>query len=78
VLGEYGRLATSVTGLRDDDDLFQAGLNSHACVSVMLALEDAFDIEFPEYMLRKSTFESIGSIRQAVAELTTPTAGGRE
>jgi acyl carrier protein len=37
----------------------------------MLALEDRFEIEFPESMLRKSTFQSIGSIQEAVAELTS-------
>jgi acyl carrier protein len=37
----------------------------------MLALEDAFDVEFPEYMLReKATFESIGSIAAAIGELS--------
>jgi acyl carrier protein len=37
---------------------------------VMLALEDAFDFEFPEKMLKKSTFESIAAIRTGVTELT--------
>ena len=41
-------------------------MTSHASVNVMLALEDAFDIEFSEKMLRKSTFESIASIRAGV------------
>jgi acyl carrier protein len=36
----------------------------------MLALEDAFEIEFPERMLRRRTFESVAAIRDAVAELT--------
>jgi acyl carrier protein len=35
----------------------------------MLALEDAFDIEFSEKMLRKSTFESIAAIRAGVLEM---------
>ena len=35
----------------------------------MLALEDAFDVEFPDSMLRKSTFESIASITEALTEL---------
>lgn len=70
VLAEHGRLAVEVTGLDDDDDLYQAGLTSHATVNVMLALEDAFDVMFPERMLRKRTFESLGAIRGAVVELT--------
>jgi len=50
-------------------------MTSHASVSVMLALEDSFGVEFPEHMLRKSTFESLGSIRKELTELLeTPPA----
>jgi len=70
ILKEHGRLAVDVAGLADDADLYQAGMTSHASVSVMLALEDAFDIEFPESMLKKSTFESISAIRAALNELS--------
>jgi acyl carrier protein len=45
-------------------------MTSHASVNVMLALEDAFDFEFAEKMLKKSTFESIASIRSGVLEMT--------
>jgi acyl carrier protein len=71
VLEEHGRLAIGVKDLADDADLYQAGLSSHASINVMLALEDAFDIEFPEQMLQKRTFESISSIRNAISELAT-------
>jgi acyl carrier protein len=64
-----------VDALRDDDDLFRLGMTSHASVSVMLALEDSFGMEFPEHMLRRSTFESIGSIRRTLTELLAATAG---
>jgi acyl carrier protein len=50
-------------------DLHAAGMTSHATVNVMLGLEDAFDIEFPEKMLRKSTFGTISAISDAVAQL---------
>lgn len=69
VLAEYGKLPVEISKLGDDADLFQAGMTSHASVNVMLALEEAFDIEFPEQMLRKSTFESVSAIRAAVSEL---------
>jgi len=73
VLAEHARLAVDVTSLDDRSDLYQAGMTSHASVSVMLALEDAFDIEFPEPMLRKATFESVASIRSALTELCSAT-----
>jgi acyl carrier protein len=36
---------------------------------VMLALEDTFDVEFPDAMLKRSVFESIAAIDAAVTEL---------
>ena len=44
-------------------------MSSHASVNVMLALEDTFDIEFPDVMLKRSVFESIAAIDAAVTEL---------
>jgi len=69
ILAEHARLPVDMGALEDDTDLYQAGMTSHASVSVMLALEDAFDIEFPESMLRKSTFESVTAISAALTEL---------
>jgi acyl carrier protein len=69
VLTEHGRLAVDAASIDEQDDLFAAGMTSHASVNVMLALEDAFDIEFSERMLRKSTFESIAAIRAGVTEM---------
>lgn len=69
IVAEHGRLAVDIGTLGDRADLYQAGMTSHASVSVMLALEDAFNIEFPERMLRKSTFESVAAIRAALEEL---------
>ena len=69
VLAEHARLAVDVETLSNGDDLYQAGMTSHASVSVMLALEDSFDVEFPERMLRKATFESVSAIKEALSEL---------
>jgi acyl carrier protein len=69
VLDVHGRLPVAMSTLKDDDDLYQNGLSSHASVNVMLALEDAFDIEFPDALLRKSTFESVTEIRSALHSL---------
>jgi len=70
IVGEHGRLAVAVSQLNDDASLYQAGLTSHASVNLMLAIEEAFGMEFPERMLRRRTFESISSIAAAVHELT--------
>jgi acyl carrier protein len=69
VLREYGKLPVDPAALSDEDDLYRAGMTSHASVNVMLALEDAFDVEFPDSMLRKSTFASLSAIREALNSL---------
>jgi acyl carrier protein len=69
IIKDHGRLPTDAALLADDDDLYQAGMTSHASVNVMLALEDHFDIEFPDHMLKRSVFESIGAIATALLEL---------
>jgi acyl carrier protein len=68
-LRHHARLSVDVDALPEDADLYQAGMSSHATVNVMLALEQAFDIEFPDRMLRRSVFESIASMRAALEEL---------
>jgi acyl carrier protein len=69
VLEAHGRLGTAVASLKDDDDLYQRGLSSHASVNVMLGIEDAFEIEIPEALLTRATFRTIGSIRETVESL---------
>lgn len=69
VIREHGRLTTSVDDISDDADLYQAGLSSHASVNLMLALEEAFDVEFPERMLRRRVFQSVTAIASAIEEL---------
>jgi acyl carrier protein len=68
-LRHHARLSVDVDAISDEADLYQAGMTSHATVNVMLALEQAFDIEFPDQMLRRSVFESIASMHAALQEL---------
>ena len=69
VLRDHARLSVDATSLADDADLYQAGMTSHASVNVMIALEDTFDVEFLDSMLKRSVFESIDSISQALTEV---------
>jgi len=69
VLKAHGRLAQDVARMSDDDDLYEAGMTSLASVNVMLALEGEFAIEFPDNMLNRSVFASIGAIAAAVCKL---------
>jgi acyl carrier protein len=74
IVQQHARLPVDVATLADDADLFQAGMTSHASVNLMLALEDAFDIEFPDRMLKRSVFESVAAIRSALEELDAEAA----
>jgi acyl carrier protein len=69
IINDHGRLPIDIATIAPDADLYQAGMSSHASVNVMLALEDHFDIEFPDRMLTRDVFESIASIEAAVGEL---------
>jgi acyl carrier protein len=68
ILTQHGRLA-DLQSLDDSADLYQAGMTSHASVNVMLALENEFEIEFPDHMLKRSVFESVDAITEAIEEI---------
>lgn len=70
ILKDHGRLNKDADALGSEEDLYQAGMTSHASVNVMLALEGEFDVEFPDQMLKRSMFDSITSIQSAVEQLT--------
>ena len=74
VLQDHARLSVDAATLDEQADLYQAGMTSHASVNVMLALEDAFDIEFPDSMLKRGVFESIAAIDEAVRTIRAEAA----
>jgi len=61
-------LAVPIEQLSAGDDLFAAGLDSTAVVSVMLALEDRFDIEIPDRLLTRRSFSSLAALEQLVGQ----------
>lgn len=69
IILNHARLSADVATLADTSDLYAAGLTSLTTVNLMLALEDHFDIEFPDRMLVRKTFESIQSLSEAVEAL---------
>ena len=74
VLAAHGRMAVDPREVDSQADLYDLGLTSLASVYVMLALEDAFDIEFPDDVLKKSTFASVHNIEQVVEGLVKSSA----
>lgn len=69
IVVEYGCLAVASEELADHDDLYAAGMTSHAGVNVLVALESELDFEFPDSMLKRGVFGSIASIRDAIEKL---------
>jgi acyl carrier protein len=71
LIAKHAGLAVDVAALADDADLYAVGLSSFASVQLMLAIEDAFDVEFPDRMLNRRSFQSIAAISACVDELTS-------
>jgi acyl carrier protein len=66
VLAAHGRMPVDPHTVDSEADLYELGLTSYASVNVLIALEDAFGIEFPDEALNKSTFASVSAIEHAV------------
>lgn len=66
LLAKLGGLPVSVDTIDDNGDLYAAGLSSFASVQLMLGLEEAFDIEFPDHLLNRKSFASIAAIENTV------------
>ena len=71
IVGSLNLLPVPVDGLSDDDNLFDAGMTSFGSVQLMLAVEEEFDIEFPNSLLTRKTFATLGGLMSAVEQLVT-------
>lgn len=69
ILSKIGRLPVPIEDIGSDDDLYGAGLSSLASVNVMLAIEEAFDVEFPDHLLTRRSFQTISSLTGVVMSL---------
>ncbi|WP_406456103.1 phosphopantetheine-binding protein [Streptomyces sp. NBC_01622] len=58
--------STDPAAIGPDTDLWQAGLDSLGSVSLMAGLEDTFGIEFPDALLTRETFSTLGRIVTAL------------
>jgi acyl carrier protein len=70
LLKKHGGLQVDIDGLDAGADLYAAGLSSFASVQLMLAIEERFDIEFPDSMLNRKSFQSIEAIGRTVSSIT--------
>ena len=66
ILAKFGQLPTPVDTIENEADLYAAGLSYFASVQLMLGIEEAFDIEFPDNLLNRKSFASIKAIEDTV------------
>lgn len=59
-------LPPSSDSISDTTDLDDAGLTSVTRMNVIIAIEEHYEIQFPDEMLTRETFQSIQSIFNAV------------
>lgn len=68
---QHGRLSCDPEKITPDANLYDLGLTSLTTVNLMLALEEHFDVEFPQHMLSRKTFESVRTLSESIDELKT-------
>ncbi|WP_445487823.1 acyl carrier protein [Rhodopseudomonas sp. RCAM05734] len=71
IVGSMNIVPVPVDGLSDEDNLFDAGMTSFGSVQPMLAIEEEFDIEFPNSLLTRKTFATFGGLISAVDQLVS-------
>ncbi len=69
IIAEQAQLPVDVGAIGDDANLFDAGMTSHAAVNVMVALEDEFEVEFPDSLLNREVFSSVAAIVSALEQI---------
>lgn len=66
---QHARLSCEPEKVTPDANLYELGLTSLTTVNLMLAVEEHFDIEFPQRMLGRKTFESIRALSESLESL---------
>jgi acyl carrier protein len=74
LVSEHSGIETDVASLAEDADLYRAGMSSFASVQLMIGLEEAFDIEFPDTLLNPKTFSSLAAIQAALDTIRSQAA----
>jgi acyl carrier protein len=69
IVREHAGLGNAFDTVDSSTDLYRAGMTSYASVVLMIALENEFDLEFPDAMLSRNVFASVDSIATAIESL---------
>ncbi|MFE6038300.1 phosphopantetheine-binding protein [Streptomyces sp. NPDC056452] len=58
------------------DELPALGLDSMGMLQLLTALEDHYDLDFPDELLNEDTFATVGSLWSTVSKLLAPASHG--
>ncbi len=72
ILREHLKFVSADRELQMTDELAELGLDSMGAVGLLLDLEGAFSITFPDPMLVPETFQTVGTLRDAIKSLSAP------
>ncbi|MFG2985982.1 phosphopantetheine-binding protein [Streptomyces sp. NPDC048258] len=71
----HSDLGDAAREVERDADLYAIGLTSLHSVRVLLAVEDALDVEIPEQHVGRALFSSIGHFSGVLLDITGATSG---
>lgn len=74
IVASMNLIPVPLDGLTDQDNLFDAGMTSFGSVQLMMAIEEEFDIEFPNSLLTRKTFATLDGLNAAVEQLVSQKA----
>jgi acyl carrier protein len=69
IVGSFAVKLNWVGELNVDQDLGNIGLKSFDLVRLMLAVEDAFNLEFPPHVMTSENFRSVRTIESLVESI---------
>lgn len=69
ILKTAGKITLSEDTLDPALDLFEHGLTSFNSVQVMLTLEEKLGLQFPDELIRRETFQSLGNLKAALQSM---------
>lgn len=74
IVASMNLVPVPLDGLTEQDNLFDAGMTSFGSVQLMMAIEEEFDIEFPNSLLTRKTFATLDGLNAAVEQLVSQKA----
>lgn len=74
ILAQWAGLDVPIASLPDNANLYDAGMSSLATVKILMAIENAFNVEIPDEWLTRELFTSVASLSQAIKQLQSDEA----